>query len=68
MCFDESKARDFEKLTDLVLTSNTCQEKSSRKSMQDLVRINLEMCAMDLTKVNSSALFNEHLIQDLSTG
>ena len=63
LCLNESKARDFEKLTDLVVTSNAFPGK------QGLVRTCLEMCALDLTEVYSPALFSERSMQvGLSTG
>ena len=69
LCFNESKARDFEKLTDLVLTSNALPGRPSRESVQGLVETYLEMCAVDLTEVYSPALFNERSMQlGLSTG
>ena len=43
--------------------------KLSRESVQGLVRTCLEMRAVDLTKVYSPALFNDHSMQlDLSAG
>ena len=60
LCFNESKARDFEKLTHLVLTSNAFPGRPSRESVQGLVKNCLELCA-----VYSPALFNE---RGLSTG
>ena len=39
LCFNESKARDFEKLTNLVLTSNAFPGRPSRESVQGLVKI-----------------------------
>ena len=42
LCFNESKARDFEKLTDLVLTSKAFPGQPIR---------GLEMCAVELTQV-----------------
>ena len=77
LCFNESKARDFEKLTDLVLTWNACPARPSRESVQGLVKTCLEMCAVDLAEVYSPALFNERSMQlgvntgvaaDLETG
>ena len=69
LCFNESKARHFEKLTDLVLTSNAFPGSLTRESVQGLVRTCLEMCAMGLTEVYSPALFNERSMQlGLSTG
>ena len=62
-CFDESKARDFESLAGLVLTSNAFPGTSSRESVQGLVRTCLEMCAVDLTEVYSPALFHERSMQ-----
>ena len=38
LCSNESNARDFEKLTDLVLTSNALPGKPSRESVQGLER------------------------------
>ena len=37
-CSNESKARDFENLADLVLTSNEFPRKPGRESVQSLVR------------------------------
>ena len=48
---NESKARDFEKLTNLALTSDAFSGRPSRESVQDLVKICLEMCAVDLPEV-----------------
>ena len=68
LCFNESKAKDFEKWTNLVLTWNEFPGRPSRESVQGLVKIHLEMCAVDLTEVYSPALFNERSMQlDLST-
>ena len=64
-----AKARDFETLTDLVLTSNAFTGKPSRESVQGLVRTCLKMCAVDLAEAWSPALFNERSMQlGLSTG
>ena len=69
LCFNGSKARVFEKLTDLVLTSSAFPGRPSRESVQGLARIFLEMCAVDLTEVYLPALFNERAMQlGLSTG
>ena len=69
LCFNESKARDFETLTDLVLTSNAFPGQPSRESVQGPVRTCMEMCAVEVTVVYSPALFNERSMQlDLSTG
>ena len=59
VCFNESKARGFEKLTNLVLTSNAFPARPSRESVQGLVKSCLEMCATDMKEVYSPALFNE---------
>ena len=50
LCFIESKARDFEKLTGRVLTSIAFLGKPSRKSVQGLVKTCFEMYAVDLTE------------------
>ena len=69
LCSNESKARDFEKLTGLVLTSNAFPGRPRRESVQCLVKICLEMCAVDMTKVYPPALLNERSMQlGLSTG
>ena len=60
---NESKARDYEKLTNLVLTSNAFPGRPSSESVQGLVKICLEMCAVDLTEVCSAALFNARPMQ-----
>ena len=62
LCFNESKARDLEKLTDLVLTSTAFPGRPSRESVQGLVRTCLQMRAADLAEVYS---FN---VLGLSTG
>ena len=51
LCFNESKARDFDKLTNLALTSDAFPGRPSRESVQGLVKTCLEMCAVDLTEV-----------------
>ena len=62
--FNENKARDFEKSTNLVFL-----RKTSKESVQGLVKTCLEMCAAHLTEVYSPALFNERSMQlGLSTG
>ena len=45
LCFNESKARDFENLTNLVLTSNAFPGRPSRESMEGLVKTLLDMCS-----------------------
>ena len=69
LCFNESKVRDFEKSTNLALTSNAFPGRLSRESVQGLVKTCLDMRAADLTEVYSPALFNERSMQlGLSTG
>ena len=69
LCFNESKARDCEKLTNLVLTSNAFPGRPSRESVQGLMNTCLGVCAADLTKVCSPGLFNDGSMQlVLSTG
>ena len=69
LCFNEIKAKDFEKMRDLVLTSDAFPGTPSRESVQSLVKTCLDMCAVDLTEVCSPALFNERSMQlGLSTG
>ena len=51
LCFNESKAQDTEKLTDLVLTSMAFPGRRSRESVQGLVKTSLEMRAVDLSEV-----------------
>ena len=58
LCCNESKAKDFETLIDLVLTSNEFSGKPSRESVQGLVKTCREMCAVDFAEVYSPALFN----------
>ena len=66
--FNESKAPDFEKLTDLVLTSNAFPGWPSRERVQGLVKACLKMYALDLTEVYLPVLFNEGSMQlDMST-
>ena len=57
----ESKVRDVEKYTDLLLTADAFPGKLSRESVQGLVRTGLEMCVVDLTEVYSPVLFHEKL-------
>ena len=65
----ESMATDFEKFPDLVLTSTAFPGRPSRESKQGLVKTCLEMCAIEMTEVYSSALFNERSMQlGLSAG
>ena len=47
---NESKARDFEKLTNLALTSDAFSGRPSWESVQGLVKICLEICEVDLTE------------------
>ena len=70
LCFNESKARDFEKFHGCCIDVECMSRKAQQgKSVQGLVRTCLEMCAVDLTEVYSSALFNERSVQlCLSTG
>ena len=55
--------KDFEKLTNLVLTSNAVPGRLSRESEQGIVKTCLEMSAVDLTEVYSPAIFNERSMQ-----
>ena len=69
LCFNESKARDFETSRNLALTSNPFPGRPSRESVQGLVKTCLDMRAADLTEVHSPALFNERSMQlGVSTG
>ena len=61
--FNNSKARGFEQVMDLVLTPNAFRGKPSRESVQGLVKTCLERCAVDFSEVCSPALFNEHAMQ-----
>ena len=63
LCFNESYAPDFEKLTDLVLMSNAFPGRPSRESVQGLAKTCWEMCGVDLTEVHSPSLFNQRLTQ-----
>ena len=63
LCFSESKAKDFEKLTNLVLTSNAFPGRHRRESVQGLVKTSLDMCAVDLTEAYSPALDHERSMQ-----
>ena len=63
LCFDEGKANDFEKLTNLVLTSTAFPGIPSRESVQGLAKTCLEMCAAVPTEVYLPALFNECSMQ-----
>ena len=68
LCFDGSKARDFEKLTDLALTSTEFPGMPSRESLQCLVRTDSKMREGAFTEVYWSALCNERSMQrSLST-
>ena len=58
LCFNESKARDFAKLTNLVLASNAFLGRPGAESVQGVAKICLEMCAVDLAEIHSLALFN----------
>ena len=69
LCFNESKAGDFGKLTNLVLAPNTFLGRAGAESVQGLAKICLEMCAVDLAEVYSPALFNKRSRPSgLSTG
>ena len=57
------KARDFEKLTNLVLTTNEFPRIPSRESVQGPVKTCLEMRAVDPTEVYSPSTFNERSMQ-----
>ena len=59
LCFNESKAPDFEKLADLMSFPGI----PSRASVQGLVDTSLEMCAVDLTEVHPPAIFMERSMQ-----
>ena len=67
--FNESKTKDFEKLTNLACVDVECSSVPNRESVQGLVTTCLEMCVVDLTEVYLSALFNERSMHlDLGTG
>ena len=69
LCFNESKAKDLEKLTNLVLTSSAFSGIRSRESVQSPVKTCQETCPVDVTEVYSSAPFNERSMKlGLRTG
>ena len=63
LCFNESKARDFDKLTDLFFDVECISRKTQQGIGASLVETCLEMCAADVTEVYSPALFNERSMQ-----
>ena len=63
LCFNGSKARDFEQLTDLVSASTEFPGLTSWESLQRLVRTDSETRAVEFTEVYSPALCNERSMQ-----
>ena len=65
----KARPNTFEKLTNLVWTSNAFPGIPSRESVEGLVETCLEMCAVDMTEVYSPAVFNKSSMQlGLSAG
>ena len=65
----KARPNTFEKLTNLVLTSNAFPGIPSRESVEGLVKTCLDMCAVDMTEVYSPAVFNKSSMQlGLSAG